>query len=84
MVPAGPPTLASSEEMILLCSLLCHLACSSGTTVFPILRHFQMGHAGEHFSKHIREEPAMLQIWGPVPPGLLQEEAAAGRKPGVS
>jgi hypothetical protein len=43
-----------------------------------------MGRAGEHFYKYIREEPATLQIWGPVPPGLLQEKAAAGRKPGVS
>lgn len=76
--------MASSEEMILFCSLPCHLACSSGTTVFPILRHFQTGRAGEHFCKYIWEEPATLQGWGPVPPGLPQEKAAAGRKPEVS
>lgn len=44
--------------------------CSSGTTVFPNLRHFQLGRAGEHFCKHIREEPAMLGLWGPAPPGF--------------
>lgn len=45
---AGPPNLAASEEMILLRGLLTPRR-ASGTTVFPILRRFQPGRAGEHF-----------------------------------